>query len=166
VNRKTIFILFILFLFVTFSLLNTKRIIFKEEYSWRISNLPENIDLNIPFMKKKIYIDLIAENDICQQYIDNKEIFFNILNKNKKISLKEMNSLRHDTCIQLNFDKKKDVSIDCNISVVITDPYGNMSKGLLFIIFPILIIFYFLFKFIWKIVVSYYLKKNEARGVR
>jgi ABC-type uncharacterized transport system involved in gliding motility auxiliary subunit len=150
VNRKTIFILFLLFLFIIFSLLNTKKIIFKEEYSWKSSNLPENIDLSIPFMKKKIYIDLISKNEICQQYIQNNEIFFNILNNNKKISLIEMNSMGYGTLVKLNFDKKKNLSIDCNISVIITDPYGNMDKGLLFIIFPILIIFYFLFKFTWK----------------
>ena len=150
-NKK---IIAILFLSVTFSLLNTKKIIFKEIYSLKSSNLTENINLSIPFMKKKIYIDLIAEKDICQQYIKKKDIFFNILNNNKKISLTEMNALEYGTLVKLNFYKKKNVLTNCNISVVITDPYGNMNKGLLFIIFPSLIILYFLFKLIWKYIAS------------
>ena len=153
-NKKTVAILFILFLSVTYSLLNTKKIIFKERYSLRSSNLAENINLSIPFMKKKIYIDLIAEKHICQQYIKNKDIFFNILSNNNKISLAEMNALKYGTLVKLNFYKKKNVLTNCNISVVITDPYGNMNKGLIFIIFPSLIILYFLFKLIWKYVAS------------
>ena len=148
-NRKTMVVPFLLFAFVIFFLSINDTMILNKKYLLTSSNLPKKIELLIPFMKRKIRIDMVSKNNLCQKSIHDKKIFLNILYANKKISLAEMNALGYGTFVKLVFDKKKNISINCDISIAISDPYGNMNKELLFIVFPILVILYLLFKTGW-----------------
>jgi len=151
VNKK--FIVFLV-LFVVISVLNIEKIIFQKQYIWQSSDLPKSIDFSIPFITSKIDIDLNSEQNNCHQYIDNQKIFFDTIYNNKKITLKELNTLEYGSIITLNVDKTTNTLVDCNFSVLITDPYGNMDKELLLIILPTLIVFYLVFKMGWLFVVK------------
>lgn len=150
-NKK--FIVFLV-LFVVISVLNIEKIIFQKQYIWQSSDLPKSIDFSIPFITSKIDIDLNSEQNNCHQYIDNQKIFFDTIYNNKKITLKELNTLEYGSIITLNVDKTTNTLVDCNFSVLITDPYGNMDKELLLIILPTLIVFYLVFKMGWLFVVK------------
>jgi len=143
-----------LVLFVVISVLNIEKIIFQKKYIWQSSDLPKSIDFSIPFITSKIDINLNSEQNNCHQYIDDQKIFFDTIYNNKKITLKELNTLEYGSIITLNVDKTTNTLVDCNFSVFITDPYGNMDKELLLIILPTLIVFYWLFKMGWLFVVK------------
>jgi len=138
------------------SIIYIDQIILNKQYVFKNSDLPKNIALNIPLMKKKIYIDINTKNNNCQKNINN---ILNILYENKKISLLEMNKLTYGSSVVLHFDNIENASNDCTIIVQITDPYGNLDKELIFIVLPVFIILYMIFKYLWKIFSRLYNQK-------
>jgi len=113
------------------------------------NKLPKKLEFTLPYFYQKVHIDIDSNNSTCLKYIKNDYIKQKILYKNKEINIHQLNRIKNNRKIIIEIFTNTYIPNNCIFEIEIVDPYGNMFKELFFIVIPILIIFFLLFKMIF-----------------
>jgi len=142
-SKKNIFILLLLIFII--SLFNKDKISGSREYVLDTKK-DYKVNLEIPFLKHKIHIKLLSNNELCSKYIDKNQIRVIFFKNYNKLNINEINLLSGGEKISIQTRIEKNLKY-CQFKIVFIDPYGGMWKQMITIIIPLLLIIYFILKF-------------------
>ena len=151
--------IFFLLIIISFGFINKDNLLFYKFYTYNTLSTSKSIYFSVPKIKNKIHIDIYSSNKLCHKYIKLKKINGALYCNSKIIKLAKLNNSKNiESCsYKISFDNNLE---NCNFNLMIDDPYGNLLKMLLFLIFPMLIIFYLLFKIVWLFIVNFKQKRR------
>jgi len=159
ISKKYIYLILICIIPIVLFNLYINNIFIRENYLINSTKLPIQITFEIPYLTKKIHLDINSDNIQCKQYIQEGNINFKIYNNDIVLDFYKINLLSQGEHIDIKILKNKNTLNDCQFSFEIFDPYGNMLKMLLLYILPHLLILYFLIKITWIV----WIKKRSVK---